>query len=104
MDNDEKEIGYRFRSPAPETLKRLADGDLKFQHFDNCMNDLNTNLKLMQKDIQVICEKLDEHTIQNNKDIGELTESIKSLKNVMLWVGGLIIAGVIAAIFKLILK
>lgn len=92
------------RVPAEETLRRLAEGDKRFNHLNNTMNDLSTDIKLMKKDVQFICEKLDEHTRQNNEAFISMKEDFKSLKNVLMWVGGLIIAGVIASIFRVVLK
>lgn len=110
---DEFQTTTQGRVPAEETLRRLAEGDKRFNHLDNVMNDLSTDLKLMKKDIQSICEKLDENKEEHREIIGKIDSFLigcdnkyasKSVERILFWVGALIGAGIIGAILKTILK
>ena len=69
--NDENgkkiEKGYRFRSPAPETLKRLEKVNDKFNDVENSLSLLSTNFLLMKQNL----ENIGNNMKQNVVDIGE---------------------------------
>jgi hypothetical protein len=107
---DEVQNGYRYRDPAPQTLKFMEE-QIKFnQHFELGMNDMKNSIKSLD-------EKLD----QNAKEHKQIMDKIdlfltgcdqkyasKSFETIAIRVSGavgLIILGAIAtAIFRLIFK
>ena len=114
---EETEKGIRFRSPAPETIERLLNHDKKFDNIENMTSELNTNFKLMKKDIQTICEKLDENKEEhkaimykidaflNGCDSKYATKGFEVTVTKILWGAGFLILGAVAtAIFKVIFK
>jgi hypothetical protein len=117
---EDKENGFRFRSPAKETLDRLLNHDKKFDNLENSMEDLSTKFQLMQKDISTICDKLDENKEEHKairSDQKAIIDKIdmfltgcdtkyasKSVERILFWVGAIIGAGILGAILKTILK
>lgn len=113
MDKEEIRTIYQRLKPAEETLRRLAEGDKRFNHLDKSMTDLNLKFELMQKDIQNICEKLDQNAEEHKQIMNKIDEFLvgcdtkyasKTVERILLWTGAIIGAGIIGAILKTILK
>ena len=69
---DEILKGYRFREPAPATLKFMDE-------MRKDTENLKINLTEMKEDIKIICQKLDDHTDKNNSDFRELKTALKEV-------------------------
>lgn len=62
---------YQRLAPAKQTIEYMRKND------EN-MNNLNTNFQLMQKDIKVICEKLEENTAEHTRMFERIDKFIES--------------------------
>ena len=101
------------RVPAPQTLEFFKDTNKKFDTMETSMNEIITSITIMKKDIQTICEKLDENKeehkmIMNKIDLFlvgcDTKYASKNMEKVLYWIGALIGAGIVGAILKTILK
>jgi hypothetical protein len=109
------------RVPAPQTMEFFKDTNKKFDNMETSMNEVMTNMQLMKKDISVICDKLEQHTIDQKEQFKELTLKIdgfitsadtryaeKNMERVIyrvFWtIGWLIVGAIASAIFRLIFK
>jgi hypothetical protein len=108
------ENGYRYRDPAPQTLK-FMEQQVKFNQ------DIKLDVNDMKNDIKAIGSKLDEHINQQAKDFSEVkgilkefcdscdgkyaSKDFQTIATRIAGAIGLIILGALAtAIFKLIFK
>lgn len=114
--NEFEEVN-RGRVPAEETRKFIQRTEGKFDNVETTMNQLNISVKLMQKDIESICDKLDQNTIEHKDIMVKIDRFIetadnryaeKKMENIVskiLWSFGFLVVGAIAAaVFKLIFK
>jgi hypothetical protein len=114
---DEFQSVKQGRVPAPQTLEFFRDTNKKFDNMETSMNEIITSIQLMKKDIQSICEKLDENkeehkAIMNKIDVflsgcdGKF--ATKTFQNNAEKIGWallfLIVGALVAAFFKIILK
>ena len=103
------------RVPAPQTLEFFKDTNKKFDNMETSFNELSTNMQLMKKDIQSICEKLDENKEEHKAIMNKIDKFIeaadtryaeKKIENLIakiIWAFGFLVVGAIAtAVFKLI--
>jgi len=105
------------RVPATQTLEFFRDTNKKFDNMETSMNEIITSMQLMKKDIQSICEKLDENKEEHKLIIGKIDVFLsgcdskfatKSFQNNAEKIGWailfLIVGALVAAFFKLVLK
>ena len=109
------------RVPAKQTLEFFRQTDAKFDKLETMTQEVNTQIQLMKKDIATICEKLEQHTVDQKEQFHELNTKIdgfitsadgryaeKKLESIfykVCWTIVLIVVGAIAsAIFRLIFK
>jgi len=105
------------RVPAPATQKFIERAELKFDNIENSMNEITTNMKLMKKDIQAICEKLDENKYEHKAIMDKIdifltgcdnkyaSKGFENTVTKILWGAGFLVLGAIGtAVFKLIFK
>lgn len=98
------------RVPAEETLRRLAEGDKKFNYIEKTMTDLNLKFELMNKDIQEIKEgqkRMEDAFLKfcDSCDTKYASKSFEAVVTKILWALGFLVLGAIGtAIFKLIFK
>jgi hypothetical protein len=65
------------RVPAEATLKFINRAEGKFDNIEKMGNELNTNFLLMKKDISTLCEKLEQHTVDQKVQFNDLTANQK---------------------------
>ena len=59
--------------PAPETKKRLEEGDKRFNSLDLCLNDMKNQIEQFSKEMK-------EWKTENSDQHKELMEAIKEIK------------------------
>lgn len=110
MREEELEKGYRFRSPAAETLRRLSEGETNFAM-------IKTKMELIGQALENLTQNTAEANIRITKTLSEIIDKFDNLDNKyaskafennvtkILWaLGFLLIGGVVAALLRLILK
>ena len=107
---EELEKGYRFRSPAEETLRRLSAGDANFamiktkmelieQALNNLTDNTNDANERITKSLTEIINKFD------NLDTKYASKAFENNVTKILWaIGFLIMGGVVTALLRLVLK
>jgi hypothetical protein len=105
---DELENGYRFREPAPKTIKFMEEQIKSNQHMELAMND-------MKNDIKTICNQMAENNSENKEDHKVIMEKIDNFvstsdqkyakKEVEIWINWalkIIVGAVLLALLGLI--
>lgn len=103
--------------PSKETIRRFEITDEKINNFNKNMGELSTNFLLMKKDIESICTRLDQNTIEHKNimdkidkfietaDVRYAEKRVELIVGKILWaVGFLVIGAMAAAFFNIILK
>jgi hypothetical protein len=82
MENNKTENGYRFRSPAKETLDRLLNHDAKFDNLEKInIKDYSSEVS---KSLSLFLNKINEHyIIRQNKMRDEREEVLKKLQKTL---------------------
>jgi len=103
---DEVINGYRFRDPAPQTIKFMEEQTKFNQHFELGMNDMKNSIKS-------IVEKLEQNTEEHKQIMDKMDKFLggcdnkyasKNVEKILLWAGAIIGAGILGAILKTVLK
>jgi|WetSurMetagenome_2_1015567.scaffolds.fasta_scaffold08824_9 hypothetical protein len=66
------------RVPAKQTIEFMMRTEKKFDTIESTMNNLSTEIKLMKKDVQVVCEKLEQNTAEHKEIISKIDKFIES--------------------------
>lgn len=117
MEKEEVKTIYQRLKPAQETLEFMKHAEGRFDSIENMTQKVTTQIELMKKDIQSICEKLDENKEEHRAIMEKIDAFLegcdgryatKSFQNNIEKIGWalvfLIVGALVAAFFKLVLK